>query len=440
MSTYNIDFSDPLRSGFQIAPGGFNGPGGDLSATALRLYGRGALEWGEAVNEDLVRLAENFAGATPPLTPVGGQLWIRQKLYILSTNVALPSPGAGATLPAANGTFFRYKFAVDPYGTVISGGDTWYSDDGSANAFAVNVFNGTISAYGNGATIGEYVYAMTDQKLYRWDTAYRQAVPAWLERSFTTIAAADPNTPKLYPDQALVVYDQFNDEWDIVQIMTVSTDAPGEPQPGQMWYDPINNVLYVWNGSSWSAIVLAGSPVSGNIDMGGTYTITNLPIVVPGTNDAIGIDQADGRYVNVTGDAMTGALELSAGSVGVPSLSFDGDENTGMYSPAADTIAFSTGGSDRLTIGTVGLTSTLPLDMSSQKITGLAAGTNPSDAVTYSQLTSFASPAPGSTGFANIYNSLVATNVAGDIAVVGGIIYIASAPNVWRQVYPAVYS
>jgi len=45
MSTYDITLSDPLKSGFLIQPGGFNGPGGAQSNSSLRLYGRGALEW-----------------------------------------------------------------------------------------------------------------------------------------------------------------------------------------------------------------------------------------------------------------------------------------------------------------------------------------------------------------------------------------------------------
>ena len=44
-----------------------------------------------------------------------------------------------------------------------------------------------------------------------------------------------------------------------------------------------------------------------------------------------------GEFVNTTGDTMTGALLLdNAASVSAPDLSFDGDANTGIYSPGAD--------------------------------------------------------------------------------------------------------
>jgi len=73
--------------------------------------------------------------------------------------------------------------------------------------------------------------------------------------------------------------------------------------------------------------------------------------------------------INSTGHTITGALSVSstgtfggivdfaAGAVGTPSLTATGDLNTGMWFPAADTIAFSTGGSERLRISSAGLTS-----------------------------------------------------------------------------------
>ena len=45
-----------------------------------------------------------------------------------------------------------------------------------------------------------------------------------------------------------------------------------------------------------------------------------------------------------TGDTMTGSLLLPAGTVSAPALTTSADTNTGMFFPAADTIAFSEGG------------------------------------------------------------------------------------------------
>jgi hypothetical protein len=61
-----------------------------------------------------------------------------------------------------------------------------------------------------------------------------------------------------------------------------------------------------------------------------------------------------GEFVNVTGDTMTGALGIIAGSAGSPSLFISGDANTGLYSPGADQVAISTGGTGRLFVDSSG--------------------------------------------------------------------------------------
>ena len=61
-----------------------------------------------------------------------------------------------------------------------------------------------------------------------------------------------------------------------------------------------------------------------------------------------------GEFVNTTGDTMTGALGIIAGSASTPGLFFSGDANTGLYSPGADQVAISTGGSGRLFINSSG--------------------------------------------------------------------------------------
>jgi hypothetical protein len=61
-----------------------------------------------------------------------------------------------------------------------------------------------------------------------------------------------------------------------------------------------------------------------------------------------------GEFVNVTGDTMTGALGIIAGSASTPGLFFSGDANTGLYSPGADQLALSTNGTGRLFVDASG--------------------------------------------------------------------------------------
>jgi hypothetical protein len=55
------------------------------------------------------------------------------------------------------------------------------------------------------------------------------------------------------------------------------------------------------------------------------------------------------------GGGSSGVFTADLGSSAAPSITFTGDTNTGMWSPAADTIAFSTNSSERFRISSTGL-------------------------------------------------------------------------------------
>jgi len=56
-------------------------------------------------------------------------------------------------------------------------------------------------------------------------------------------------------------------------------------------------------------------------------------------------------YTNLN---VSGVLSLAAGAVGTPSLAASGDPNTGLWFPAADTVALSTGGAERWRVDSSG--------------------------------------------------------------------------------------
>ena len=65
----------------------------------------------------------------------------------------------------------------------------------------------------------------------------------------------------------------------------------------------------------------------------------------------------------LSGPTFTGPVMLAVGSAAAPSFSFDGDPNTGIYNPAADTLAFAEGGVEVMRIdssGRVGIGTTSP--------------------------------------------------------------------------------
>ena len=112
---------------------------------------------------------------------------------------------------------------------------------------------------------------------------------------------------------------------------------------GEQWLDTsgTNPVFKVWDGSAW---------------------------------------QSDsGEFVNASGDTMTGALGIIAGAAATPGLYISGDSNTGLYSPGADQLALTTGGTGRVFVNASGQ---------------VGVGTTPSKLLHLSSATGTATPTP----------------------------------------------
>ena len=95
-----------------------------------------------------------------------------------------------------------------------------------------------------------------------------------------------------------------------------------------------------------------------------------------GKGSALTFNEVDTNFTNLNTDkyqsgnnvafgtiSASGISTFSAGSAGAPALTTTGDTNTGIFFPAADTIAFSEGGVEAMRIdssGNVGIGSTSP--------------------------------------------------------------------------------
>lgn len=391
MSIYVIDFSEPLATGFDVLPGSYNGPGMASPQTSLRLYGRGAVEWGEGVNEDLVRLVENFASATPPPNPINGQLWAETKLYHLD----------GATY---------YRFDPDvPAGPWV----------------AITV------ATSEPVSPTEGTYYTTGGKLYGYYTQKPNTTPEWIERSFST---GTLNLVDDKPEVVIKAYNAFTGEWTqpLPVIVATTADAPTTPATGTMWYDTLAETLYVFDGTNWLPVI-TGTTGTGDIEVGANQVNFSNMFLNEGNGDTTtGADirfneaglltSAANLHIIVDNDNnTTGNFVVSKGS-----LTTTGDvELLTVYNNGE--VRANTANYETLVLNTNSLTNKKYVDDSIAAVTGSI---------------------PSVSTLAQVFTVGTSTTYkAGDIAVIGGVIYIAVAPGTntipsadWKQVFPAQYS
>lgn len=295
---YQIDFSDLTKPSFSISDYSFNGPGGISVNSSLRLYGRNAQEWGEAVNENLLRLAENWASATPPINPINGQSWVKEEIYWRNSSVILfPAPSAPAT------SFYRYNFTTN----------SW--DEISAN---VQVINGPLPP---SAPIGSYVYNILTSTLYRYDSQYKQTTFAWLERNYRV----ETTTPGLSdnPRNDFLIYNEAEASWKSL------TPNVGIPVTNQFVKITTNNTGNITATSPVTTtdvtplvdsvyVNITGDTMTGNLTMSGGSQVLGLPPTPSATAAASKeyVDNQDALKLNLTGGVLTGSLTLSGPPAG----------------------------------------------------------------------------------------------------------------------------
>lgn len=123
--TYTVKHANhPTTPPLTLSPTVAYPPGSPGNPTDLYLYGKGAPNYGQGHQENMLHLLENFAANTAPLNPVQGQLWFDTTLNTLKVWSEFPDGSAvfswraiGAEVRVAY--VDEYNELVDIYNTIV---------------------------------------------------------------------------------------------------------------------------------------------------------------------------------------------------------------------------------------------------------------------------------------------------------------------------------
>ena len=364
MSTgYKIDFTDqnPNRS-FELAPFTTNGPVTPLDETldaratdavsTLLLYGKGAPDYGERIQENILHLSENFASAEEPAYPINGQFWYdvsdptapQMRIYNAFKYQVVAGDNAGNQWFAITPTTDEDKaellarFVINKKATVIDDPSTHNKERYSVltNAFENTSLDVEFSVAPTPATartgwyIGGWEYSQHSNAVLRenWElNDFPFPTTTWTITNVPDPVGNWDVTNKTYVDTsiatAIAASNELGELIDVVATVTSSASAQDILMfNGSLWENtPVINAIVPLAGN-------AGTPMTGPIDMGGN-DIYNLPVGVPPTAQSASSRQyVDDQIALVTGTVPTLLNDLgdvsSGGAIANDILRYDG--------------------------------------------------------------------------------------------------------------------
>jgi hypothetical protein len=116
------------------------------------------------------------------------------------------------------------------------------------------------------------------------------------------------------------------------------------------YVDVYKNGLLLKSGTDYSLAINTTMTLASGASNGDKVAIVVYDVFNVTVDDAYTKSTSDSRFINVAGDSMTGVLTIPDGSAGAPTLTNTGDTDTGLFFSAADTLAFSSGGTAQFTM------------------------------------------------------------------------------------------
>lgn len=124
--------------------------------------------------------------------------------------------------------------------------------------------------------------------------------------------AVQANTSLVFIGKGVTEYGELVQQNLLYLLEHFANDTPpAYPIEGQAWFNNTTDVMSVYYGGVWHPVVQYDN-VTQDIDMAG-FAISSLADATLPT-DALNLQTGDARYVNASGDTVTGTLTLSGGS------------------------------------------------------------------------------------------------------------------------------
>lgn len=306
----------------------------DTSSTNLSLIGRLYRNYGELVNENFVKLLENFANSSAPTTPIVGQLWYNTTTGLMNVY------RSGGFISLANLT----SSSAEP--NLPRAGDLWFdSAVGQLKFYSGSVWVVVSPAYTSSQTkTGIFVESILDNI-----NANHVCIVHYQQNSITAIECRDASW---IPGVAISGFSAINPGYNLANVA------------GQQFHGNSSNALALGNISAGSFL---RNDINGTIDGSLTLAADGL-LVGPYDDLQIYVDGSNGYISKPDGDItfMTGlntALSIDSnvqvkfadGSDASPSISFISDTNSGIYSIEQNIIGVSIAGNTVLEISSAGL-------------------------------------------------------------------------------------